>query len=250
MSESSTQAAEAKSQKTGLLQLTAVVAILGVTVLVTALTADVTKASEPGVRLVNGKPALPDQVGKWAGGAAEGLTEDEIKMLPEDTTGVRRRYVNEEGEEVICSVIVAGRDVTSIHRPEVCLPGQGWAIGREQVVPVPVSAAPGGTLKVMRMDATHAMSTSGTERMVRMMFIYWFVGKDRLTPYHWQRILWTTKDRVLHNKNHRWAYLLIASPVRPSETQAALDRAEAATQAVLTQFVKDLYPSLQPGQEK
>ncbi len=239
-----------ESRRTGLLQLIAVVVVLAVTVLVTALTADVTRVSEAGVRLVNGQPVLPERAGEWVSEVMEGLSEEEKKMLPEDTAGVRRRYVNSKGEEVICSVIVAGRDVTSIHRPEVCLPGQGWSIKGERVESIPINSMQGGALQVMRMDADHAHIKAMPDRVAHMMFIYWFVGKDRLTPHHWQRIFWTTRDRVLHNRNHRWAYLLIASPVRSETTQATMNRAQTATLSVLTRFVQELYPSLQPDTGK
>jgi len=80
--------------------------------------------------------------------------------------------------------------------------------------------------------------------------VYWFVGKDRTTPHHWERILWTTSDRVLFNRNHRWAYLLIASPVRPEMTAEALERAQADTMGLLTQFVEQLYPMMRPSQSE
>lgn len=241
---SSTQPTAARG--VGIMQLALVVAILGVAILLTALTADVTKASEPGVRLVNGQPYLPDVVGDWTGGAAEGLTEQERKQLPADTAGVRRRYIDPQGHEVTCSIVLAGRDVTSIHRPEICLPAQGWNIQMEQVEVVRAATAPGGQLKVMRMDAVHSVAMGPSQQPLRAIFIYWFVGKERITPHHWERILWTMKDRILHNRNHRWAYILIAAPVRPEQGPEAITRAQAAAMEVQARFVERLYPALHP----
>ena len=234
----------------GVPQLALIVAILGLTILLTALTADVTRVSEPGIRLVNGQPYLPETVGNWVSTAVDGLSEVEKKLLPADTGGIRRRYVNPDGREINCSVIVAGRDVSSIHRPELCLPGQGWNIQRENVEEIKAATAPGGELKVMRMDAFHSVAQAAPGRPVRTIFVYWFVGKDRTTPHHWERILWTTSDRVLFNRNHRWAYLLIASPVRPEMTAEALERAQADTMGLLTQFVEQLYPMMRPSQSE
>jgi EpsI family protein len=224
-------------------QLGIVVAILAGGIILTALTADVTRVSEPGVRLVDGKPFLEPQVGGWRGGVLQGLTEDERRLLPADTEGARRLYVNAAGHEIYCSVVVAGREVTSIHRPELCLPGQGWEIQNEYTEAIPVPTASGGALKVMRMNSTRsALLTNGKVVRANSVFFYWFVGKDRVTPYHWQRILWTTKDRVLHNTNHRWAYILvhipvgIESPDTPRLTNAAMLAAR--------DFVQAIYPTL------
>ena len=229
-------------------QLASIVAILGVTIVLTALTSDVTKVSEPGIRLVNGQPYLPDIVGDWVGGAADGLSDAEKQVLPADTAGIRRRYRRADGGEVTCSVVLAGRDVTSIHRPELCLPGQGWNIQREHAETIRTPAVEGGELKVMRMDAVHTVTTAASARPAGVIFIYWFVGKDRITPYHWQRIFWTTQDRVLRNCNHRWAYILIAASVRPEQTAEAQERAQADTMRLLGSFVAQLYPQLRPLQ--
>jgi EpsI family protein len=225
-------------------QLVVVVVILAVTILVTALTSDVKKTSQAGIRLVNSQPYLPDKIGEWTAVTLEGMTEIEKKVLPEDTAAARRRYVGQNGREVMCTAVLAGADVTSIHRPELCLPGQGWGIKGEWVESIPSIDVQGGVLKVMRMNAQHDVTKSTTDAPARMMFVYWFVGKDRLTPHHWQRILWTTKDRILHNRNHRWAYFLIATAVRPETTQAGLDQSEAESMATLTRFVQDIYPTL------
>jgi Protein of unknown function (DUF3485) len=221
------------------MQLGIVVAILAVGLIFTALTSDVTRVSEAGVRLVDDLPHLEAQAGNWQGGPQSGLTEEERRLLPGDTEGARRQYLNNASNDVYCSVVVAGRDVTSIHRPELCLPGQGWVIDREFTEAIPVAQAPGGVLKVMRMNSTRTIHlASGQTARLRSIFLYWFVGKDRLTPHHWQRILWTTRDRVLHNTNHRWAYILIHIPVgldSPDTAQletAAMDRGRDFVQAI------------------
>jgi len=238
--------AQTPSQVLSVKQLAWIVAILGVTIVLTALTSDVTKVSEPDIHLVNGQLELPDKVGNWVGGSIDGLSEAEIRVLPPDTAGIRRRYRRAEGGEITCSVILAGRDVTSIHRPELCLPGQGWNIQWEQVETIRSPALENGELKVMRMNAVHAVTMAAPNVPARAIFIYWFIGKHRVTPYHWQRILWTTKDRVLHNRNHRWAYLLIATPLRPEQTAAAQEQAQADAMRLLGGFVEQLQPVLRP----
>jgi EpsI family protein len=226
-------------------QLIVVVAILGAGILLTALTSDVTKVSEPGIKMANGEPFLPAVAGHWTGGEQTGLSPEERQILPADTEGVRRAYTDAQGRSIYCSVVLAGRDVTSIHRPELCLKGQGWQLDAPQTMEIETAAAPGGTLRVSRMAATGSRPAGeGRSAVLHTEFVYWFVGKDRTTPYHWQRILWTTEDRVLHNRNHRWAYFLINIPV---DQRLAVENPPAAreqAEQLIRQFIQDIYPSL------
>jgi EpsI family protein len=169
-------------------------------------------------------------------------------LLPVDTEGVRRTYTNQDGGQVYCSVVLAGRDVTSIHRPELCLPGQGWKIESEQTESVPVATAPGGALQVMRMNTTHVLESSpgGSGQRPKHVFAYWFVGKERTTARHWQRILWTSQDRVFHNRNHRWAYILLHASVAPDASGKGETQSPEETMQLLARFVRDIYPELQP----
>jgi EpsI family protein len=221
-----------------------VVGVLGGAVLLTATTSDVAKTSEPGVKLYpDGSPFLVDQVGEWAGTEKQGLTKDEQELLPQDTEGSRRLFKNQHGDEAYCSIILAGRDSTSIHRPELCLPGQGWSID-EHMETIPVAAAPGGMLTVMRMNGTHlARLSNGQVGQARSVFLYWFVGKDRITASHWQRIYWTSKDRVLHNTNHRWAYILIHVPVRDDADGSEGAKSQDDAMKIAAGFVQDIYPT-------
>lgn len=228
----------ARGSGPSVLQLSALVVILGGGVLLTALTSDVTKVTEPGVKLVDGLPFLPDQAGEWRGGEVTGLSKEERDILPADTEGARRVYTDAAGHQVYCSLVLAGRDVTSIHRPELCLTGQGWHWNGIKIAEVPTAAVAGGVLRVSRLDSAHAVvMKDGRTGESQAIFVYWFVGKERTTPHHWQRILWTTMDRVFHNRNHRWAYFLLNAPVSTNQ---------AETMQIVSQFIQQLYPNLSP----
>ncbi|MGA2220734.1 MAG: exosortase C-terminal domain/associated protein EpsI [Verrucomicrobiia bacterium] len=243
-----TVAVRPRNRWPSVVQIAVVVAILAAGIVLTALTSDVTRVSEPGVRIVDGQPFLPEKVADWNGGELQGLSENERNILPADTEGARRLYTDKAGDKVFCSIILAGREVTSIHRPELCLPGQGWKIENEYTEPIHTAAADGGQLNVMRMNTTRAVnSPDGRAMPVRYVFVYWFVGKGRVTPYHWQRILWTAKDRVLYNTNHRWAYVLIFAPVTNGQAGSDPERSEAETMQLITRFVQDIYPALVSG---
>jgi EpsI family protein len=239
-------------------QMAIVVTIVGLGILVTALTSDVTKTSEPGIKLVpsvvstngvtitNEVPFLPATAGDWEGGELLGLTKEEKDILPADTEGVRRLYHDKSGNEVYCSVILAGKDVMSIHRPEVCLPGQGWRIQSEYVETIPTPSTSRGKLSVMRMNAARSVPLeNGQVSRTQFVFVYWFVGKHRLTPYHWQRILWSTKDRVLYNRNHRWAYFLITIRVKDVQSDKELKKESDAAMHTIVDFVQKIFPLLE-----
>ena len=235
------------SKGPGVVQIAVVVAILGGGVLLTALTSHVSGVAEPGIRLLDGQPFLVEKVANWSGGPLTGLTEAERQILPADTLGARRLYTDNNSNQIYCSVVLEGSDVTSIHRPELCLKGQGWVIERERVERLPLATAPGGGLRISCLDAKRTITLPQGNAESRAVFAYWFVGKDRLTPYHWQRIFLTTKDRVLFNRNARWAYFLIYAPMTVEHEGLAQKRNEQETVQLISRFVQDIYPTLVPN---
>src|SRR5690606_1661415 len=73
---------------------------------------------------------LPAFVGTdWIGRRAE-VTQVERDILPPDTGYSRRSYValHQPSRQVFLSIVLSGRDRSSIHRPELCVAGQGWTI--------------------------------------------------------------------------------------------------------------------------
>jgi EpsI family protein len=232
-------------RSSNLKQLIAVFVVLGAGVLATALTSNVTRVAEPGIRLVDGKPFLAEEVGDWKGGPLEGLSDKERAVLPADTEGARRIYQDKEGHQVYCSIILEGKDVTSIHRPELCLTGQGWILEKPRIERIPTPAAKEGAVPVSRMNATRNFRTEdGRTGVVRSMFLYCFLGKDRVTASHPQRIILTTIDRVFRSRNTRWAYILVHVPMLSSATVGGPGNAETETLKVVTKFMQDIYPTL------
>lgn len=90
-------------------QIAIIVAILGGGVLLTAMTSDVTKTSEPGIKLTaDGQPFLPDKAGDWTGGELTGLTDVEKKILPEDTMGSRADIQRQGWRRVVLLHCIGG----------------------------------------------------------------------------------------------------------------------------------------------
>jgi len=71
------------------------------------------------------------------------VSDPERAMLPKDTTYGKRVYRAPDGFEVGVNAVLMGTDRTSIHKPEFCLPGQGFIIEQQELetirIPGPVA---------------------------------------------------------------------------------------------------------------
>jgi EpsI family protein len=195
-----------------------------------------------GVRLAaNGVDpvALPAMIGlDWAGQAAA-VTAVEREVLPPDTGYSRRMYVSlhDRSQQVFLSIVLSGRDRTSIHRPELCLVGQGWTIRGSSRRSFRVPPAAGGgelPVTVLRIDREMAGPAGGAVT-VPALLAYWFVGADRTVATHWERQLHTSLDRLRHFQAHRWAYVVVQTHALDGEA-AALARMQEVLDGTLPAF--------------
>ena len=64
-------------------------------------------------------------------------SQAELDLLPKDTTLIKRLYRDAAANDnAHVSLVLAGQDTRAIHKPEVCLPGQGWTITSSPGLPV------------------------------------------------------------------------------------------------------------------
>jgi hypothetical protein len=188
----------------------------------------------PGVKMV-----LPSQAGDMKGGELQGMSDAEKAVLPPDTEMVRRLYGNTQGDVLVCTIVLAGGSRNSIHRPEVCLPAQGWLIDSEEVVPV--ALVNGHQLNVMKV-AIHRSSEQSYGKPVtrRAYYLYWFIGKGVSTPSHWTRVFLGSWDRIFHNLNHRWAYASVFMPI--ADDRLYTPRNGEQTLAIMKDFIAKSAP--------
>lgn len=236
-----------------------VIGLLLLTSLALAFTVDVKTSDEAGVRL-----DLPDRVGQWIGqdmrfcqnpgclreyriGELDGatkcpacgapldtMTRSERDLLPPDTEIVKKDYRLPSGAGIYVTIVLSGRERASIHRPQVCLVGQGYEIVKSTVVPVSMEGR--NPLDLMSLEMIRRGRTAdGRSVEIPAYFAYWFVGKGRETPYHVQRMIWMASDRILHNVSHRWAYIAV-SGYREPDSESYREQLQA--------FVKDFYPHI------
>jgi EpsI family protein len=199
------------------------------------------------------KGSLPDTVGVWEGeavwycqqescaqsfrqsdlanisrcpsctGRLDQISLGERTLLPADTIVLRKVYRNPQGLSVHVTVVISGNDQKSIHRPQQCLPAQGFAIDDTWTMSVPLAG-----------KAPFKLTAMASKRGARqLVFAYWFMGGGHETHDHFKRLSLMAWDNIIHGIRSRWAYVSVQTDVSGGVAQ---------TERILTEFVKQLYP--------
>lgn len=182
----------------------------------------------------------------------------ELKMLPEDTQFEKATFFSDpptDGyrDRIFGSIVLSGEERKSIHRPEVCLQGQGWTIVGSRELPIKIKGMKDFFIKDLSIEK-NVTTSEGNSVKYRAHYMYWFVGQDVTTPSHVARILLTLKDNIFRNINHRWAYVSMMSvvndthdvntvklPRRSDEEMVAitLDLIRKVTPVIQAEFIKN-----------
>ncbi len=201
-----------------------------------------TKTQPAGVNMT-----LPESIGQWTGVPQE-ITERERQELAADTVFARQLYSNAFNDHILVSIVLAGEDPdNSIHRPERCLPAQGWTVLDSSTRTIKAPQLPRRELKVTRLHSQRKFQDEkGTIHTIYNVNYYWFVGYREITPSHIERALIDIRDRATRGVNQRWAYVTVASVVTEGLTR--FGRSEMATDEMLQSFVSEAFPRIiQPG---
>ena len=132
------------------------------------------KLGKPGIKAtpipgsVMMKIELPERVLDFT---STNVPEPEVVLgyLPKDTSFVERYYQAPDGLWATGTIILMGADRTSIHRPDYCLPGQGWTIESKTVVKIPIGGSAalsiaGGEMEHQQFVQTAGRAKAGSER--------------------------------------------------------------------------------------
>jgi EpsI family protein len=185
---------------------------------------------------------LPVWVGSWLGEDTE-VSAKEIGALAKDTQFARKTYSSPDGDRIFVSIVLSGEDMaSSIHRPERCLPAQGWTLQSSKQEKIPLGDGKSLSTIVLR-SARPALDDAGNERLITNLNYYWFVGYNRITPSHLQRTLWDMRDRLAYGYDQRWAYVTVTANV--TEGLVRPNRSEADTAKVIQGFTAELVHKLQ-----
>ena len=229
----------ARLQAKILLAKSLIVAVLAVAIWAVAFHSGVVNTDEAGVRM-----DLPDRVGDWQGAdiwhcvqpacARMFVGDDappsllcpscgtplshmnwaEHAALPPDTGLVRKFYVRpyDPAHPLTAAIVLSGDDRSSIHRPQVCMTAAGHEIDKERYFQIQLDPSR-PPLEICVLDMIkHDPEGKGA---YYSYYAYWFVGKDRETASHVQRMLWMASDRIFRGVSHRWAYIALAGPRVP-----------------------------------
>src|SRR3984893_4075240 len=118
-------------------------------------------------------PALPTFVGEWYG-ADQPVSQGEKDILDPDKQFVSAVYSHPRGDQIFVSIVFSGPDMsTSIHRPERCLPAQGWTVADTRVAEIPIGSE---KLKATRLHNGRTFRNEKSEPIsVYSLDYYWFV---------------------------------------------------------------------------
>lgn len=144
-----------------------------------------------------------------------GPSENEKSGLPRDTVISKSRYSDGAGQVFVATAVLSGRERCSIHRPELCLPTQGFL-----------------------MSDPHTVSVDGVDwRFIvlekegcRSFLAYTFYNTSGFrTCSHIRRIFSDIWDRSVHGRINRWTMITVHGPEQ-SETDltAFLKKLEGA----------------------
>lgn len=177
---------------------------------------------------------------------------EEKRLLPDDTEFAKAVYADPvqdaaKRDVIRCTIVLSGAERRSIHRPEVCLVGQGWSVMDSRTLPVDLGGGRTLSVKDLYIEKPITMKDGG-RRVLRAHYVYWFVGVDVTTPSHTERIWLTIRDNLARNLNHRWAYpslmALVTDNFTPAESGERL-RTSDETLAMLSGFIRQLVPQIQ-----
>ena len=182
------------------------------------------------------------------------MSDQERKWLPSDTTYLKMTYKEKAMEESLAAyrslnvtLIVAGSDSRSLHRPQVCLRAQGWGIDKKELVELDTT---GGELSVMNFHLSRVLKNedgsvkrdeNGKKIIQRAFYCYWWVGPDDSTPYDETRVWKSVVNSIIKGQNERWAYPAVM--VMVDERFPDKGAAEAKERAY--QFIEEYAPVFQ-----
>jgi len=151
------------------------------------------------------------------GGRLDQVSLPEHRLLPHDTEIIHRSYRGPSGRIYMVSVVVTGHERRGIHKPQVCLVGQGNVITEQY--PLEIELPHNESFEVMLMNLNRG----------RLFFTYWFTDGKHETARHIDRLLRIAVDGIVHNERRRWAYISvglqnqgISSPLSELKQFAAL----------------------------
>jgi Protein of unknown function (DUF3485) len=148
-----------------------------------------------------------------------------LDYLPPDTSYAERCYFDTNGAPIYATIVLMGADRSSIHKPDYCLPGQGWIIKERTVADIPVAGPQPYKMPVAKWVIGNSFQASdGQKHEVRGLYVFWLVADGEQTPDNYQRMWWQGRDLLRTGILQRWAYVSYFAVCLPGQEDATFDR--------------------------
>jgi len=176
------------------------------------------------------------------------VSPEEKKWLPADTGMLKRVYYPKDAvssddaiyRSVSATLILSGSDQRSLHRPQVCLDGQGWAIRKQEVKELMIN---GKKLQVMDLHLEmNQVQADESLKLIQAHYVYSWIGSKTNTPHAKKRAIISAKENMFYNRNTRWGYPSVMTYVnldKGEKREAAQKRAYNFYEQYGTLFLKN-----------
>lgn len=176
-------------------------------------------------------------------GVKQQESQAERSLLADDTIFSKAVYSRFDWESSLLglpspwihvSIVYSGQDMgESIHRPEWCLPSQGYLDLTSSKDSIPLDN--GMELKVTRLDSRFVSNVDKNSVPCRAIHYYVFVGHETIQDAHEKRNYRDMYDRVVNGYVQRWAYFQVGGHY---------DGATGVTREQLDKDLRDLIGAL------
>jgi hypothetical protein len=164
-------------------------------------------------------------------------SEVELGYFPKDTSYGRRLYQAPDGFWASATIVLMGADRTSIHRPDYCLPGQGWTIDSKTAVNIPIGGEHPYALPVLKWVTHNSFQTpDGRKQEVSGVYVFWFVADNEQTPNYVQFQYYLLRDLLFTGALQRWAYISYFTICAPGQEEATFARMEKLIAASVPEY--------------
>jgi hypothetical protein len=188
---------------------------------------------------------LPESVLNYASRPLP-VTQAELDWLPDDTTYGRRGYKAPDEFGIMLSVVLMGTDRSSIHKPEICLTGQGWKITDSDRLSISIERPHLYDLPVSRLIASKQVPLeNGQTATWRSIYVFWFVADGQITAGYGDRMWRMARELIRTGTLQRWAYVACLSYCPPGEEEATFERMKEFIGASVPEFQLASGPPLQ-----
>ena len=160
-----------------------------------------------------------------------------LNTLPADTLFANRLYRRAGSFDINCQIVLMGSDRSSIHRPQHCLGGSGFAIVSQERTIIPISAPVRYDLPIEKLTLRRNMRLpSGEQQSQGGVFVYWLVTDNRLTADNQQRMWEISKEMLRSGTLQRWAYVICFAGCPPGRENSAYEQIKEFIQASVPEF--------------